>query len=179
MLEEGRSVNSENITALRQQSMRMNISGYDILGLEPMGYTLDDVDCLNPNGRTGSQLVAHHQLIIGQQRLRFGVRTAMEKAGVRLMGIIATPLSVSQILSPDEKQRGCALVDIGHSLTTVSVYANGVLQHLAVIPLGGNSVTQDIAAAKSIPLEEAEFFPERLLQLSAGYVSILKLSEPP
>lgn len=158
MLEEGRSVNSENISALRQQSMRMNIPGFDILGLEPMGYTLDDVDCLNPNGRTGSQLVAHHQLIIGQQRLRFGVRTAMEKAGVRLMGIIATPLSVSQILSPDEKQRGCALVDLGHSLTTVSVYANGVLQHLAVIPLGGNSVTQDLATAKGITLEEAEKF---------------------
>lgn len=155
-LEDGRSVNNEIISALKQQSLRMPIAGYDILGLEPMGYTLDEVDCLNPNGRTGSQLIAHHQIIIAEQRLRFAVRAAMEKAGIRLIGIIATPLSVSQILSPDEKQRGCALVDIGHSLTTVSVYANGVLQHLATIPLGSNAVTQDIAVAGSLSIEEAE-----------------------
>lgn len=155
-LEDGRSVNNEIISALKQQSLRMPIAGYDILGLEPMGYTLDEVDCLNPNGRTGSQLIAHHQIIIAEQRLRFAVRAAMEKAGIRLIGIIATPLSVSQILSPDEKQRGCALVDIGHSLTTVSVYANGVLQHLATIPLGSNAVTQDIAVAGSLCIEEAE-----------------------
>lgn len=155
-LEEGRSVNSENITSLRLQSLRSTIAGYDILGLEPNGYTLDDVDCLNPNGRTGSLLIAHHQIIIGQQRLRFGVRTAMEKAGIRLVGVIATPLSISQVLTPDEKQRGCALIDIGHSLTTVSVFANGVLQHLATIPMGGNAVTQDIAKARDISWEEAE-----------------------
>lgn len=155
-LEDGRSVNNGDISLLRQQSLHLPVAGYDILGLEPIGYTLDDIDCLNPNGRTGSLLIAHHQIIIGQKRLSLGVRTAMEKAGIRLAGIIATPLCVSQILSADEKQRGCCLIDIGHSLTTVSIYTNGLLQHLATIPIGGNAVTQDIAAAKGISLEDAE-----------------------
>lgn len=155
MLEDGKSVTNETIAALRQQSLYRPLEGYDNLGLEPMGYTLDGIECINPTGRTGVQLVAHHQVIVGQQRLRLGVRAAMEKAGLRLSGIIATPLSVAQILTPDEKQRGCVLVDLGHSLTTVSIYANGVLQRLTTIPLGGNNVTMDIAS-KGISHEEAE-----------------------
>ena len=156
VLEEGRSVSNEIITTLRQESLGLTIDNYDILGLEPIGYTLDDIDCLNPNGRTGNKLIAHHQLIVGQKRLCLGVHNAMERTGIRLAGIIATPLSVAQVLSPDEKQRGCCLVDIGHSLTSVSIYVGGMLQHLATIPLGGNSVTQDIAMANDLPLEEAE-----------------------
>lgn len=155
-LEEGRSVNTEIISALRQQSLNQELDNSDILGLEPMGYTLDDVDCLNPNGRTGSLLIAHHQLIVGQQRIRQGVIATMEKAGIRLINIIATSLSASQILTADEKQRGCCLVDLGHSLTSVSIYANGALRHLATIPLGGDSVTQDIATSKGITHDEAE-----------------------
>lgn len=154
-LEDGVSVNPEIIGNLRQQSIDMQMHDYDIFGLEPVGYTLDDVECLNPSGRTGSHLTAHHQLIIGQHRLRENVREAMEMAGVELKGIIATPLANACILTPDEKQRGCVLINMGESLTSVSVYSDGVLQHLAVIPLGGNAVTKDIANA-GITYEEAE-----------------------
>lgn len=156
VLEDGRSVNTEIISALRQQSLNQQLDDIDILGLEPMGYTLDDIDCLNPNGRTGSLLIAHHQLIVGQLRIRQGVNAAMEKAGIRLINIIATPLSVSQILTADEKQRGCCLIDMGHSLTSVSIYVNGSLRHLATIPLGGDAVTQDLATSKGITHDEAE-----------------------
>jgi len=146
-LEDGAIVNNDIISSLRLQSLHMQMPGLDILGLEPMGYTLDDVDCLNPSGRTGSQLTAHQQIIIGQQRIRNGVKMAMEKAGIRLIGLISTPLSTAQILTADEKQRGCVLIDLGHSLTTVSVYADGVLQYLSTIPLGSNAVTNDISSA--------------------------------
>ena len=155
-LSDGLSVNNEHLALLRQQSLAYNDEDQDIIGLETLGYTLDDIDCLNPVGRTGYQLTAHFQLIVCQHRLCAGVRAAMEKAGIRLSGIIATAQTVAHILSPDEKQRGCCLIDIGHSLTTVSVYANGALQHLATIPLGGNAVTQDIAKANDIKSEEAE-----------------------
>lgn len=156
-LEDGISVNNEITAMLRQQSLQYYIPGFDILGIEPMGYTLDDVDCLNPNGRTGEELIAHHQLVTAHQRLRLAVRAAMTKANINLMPqVFATPLCVAKILMPDEKQRGCVLVDLGHSLTTVSVYADGALQHLATIPLGGNAVTMDLASAKGITLEEAE-----------------------
>ena len=155
VLEEGKSVKSDILADLRQESLQYHLQGYDVLGTEVKGYTLDGIDCLNPTGRTGRQLVAHHQLIVAQQRIRFAVRSAMTKAGVKLMGIIATPLTVGNILTPEEKQNGCLLVDIGHSLTSVSIYHSGSLQHLATIPLGGNAVTMDIAS-KDIPLEEAE-----------------------
>lgn len=155
-LEEGKSVNTEVTSELRQLSNQYHIQGYDVLGVEVQNYNLDGIDCLNPIGRTGGQLMANHLLVVAQQRIRFAVRSAMAKAGVRLMGIIATPLTVGNILTPDEKQRGCALVDIGHSLTSVSIYSEGSLKHLATIPFGGNSVTMDIAAAKNISLEEAE-----------------------
>lgn len=154
-LEEGKSVDADVISSLHQDSMQYYLQGYDVLGLEVQGYNLDGVDCLNPSGLTGSHLIAYHQLVVAQQRIRFAVRSAMAKAGVKLMGILSTPLCVSAILTPDEKQRGCVLVDIGHSLTTVSVYCGGSLQHMATIPFGGNSVTMDIAS-KGMTLEEAE-----------------------
>ncbi|MCF0179105.1 MAG: hypothetical protein HUJ97_02495 [Bacteroidales bacterium] len=154
-LEDGKSLGAEAISTLRQTSMQYNLQGLDVLGLDVQGYSLDGIDCLNPIGMTGSQLVARHQLVVALQRIRFAVRSAMAKAGVKLLGIIATPLAVGKILAPDEKQKGCVLVDLGHSLTSVSIYFEGSLKYLATIPFGGNAVTMDIAS-KGISLEEAE-----------------------
>lgn len=118
------------------QQPSVQIPGYDVLHAEPIA---------------GGQ----HQLIVGEKRLRQGVVTAMERAGIRMHDVIVLPQATSCILSDDERQRGCVLVDMGAGTTTVSVYKNGDLQHLAVIPLGGDSVTYDIESA-GCTHEEAE-----------------------
>ncbi|MBQ0056385.1 MAG: hypothetical protein KBT20_01905 [Bacteroidales bacterium] len=133
--DESGEVTQEMIEALREQSMQLTVPGYEILGISSCGHFIQD-----------QQLTAHHQLIIAESRLCQGYRAAMEKAKIRIAGIIATPLMVGDILTNEEKQNGCLLVNLGAQLTTVSVYAQGSLRKLTVLPLGGDSVTADIAS---------------------------------
>ena len=114
----------------------VQIPGYDVLHAEPI---------------SGGQ----HQLIVGEKRLSQGVEAAMERAGVRLLDIITLPQATARILTDNERQRGCVLIDMGAGTTTVSIYKNGDLQHMAVIPLGGNAVTSDIMS-NGCSAEEAE-----------------------
>ena len=114
----------------------VQIPGYDVLHAEPI---------------SGGQ----HQLIVGEKRLRQGVVAAMERAGVKLLDVITLPQATARILTDNERQRGCALIDMGAGTTTVSIYKNGDLQHMAVIPLGGDSVTTDIQS-NGCTAEEAE-----------------------
>lgn len=118
------------------QQPSVQIPGYDVLHAEPI---------------SGGQ----HQLIVGDKGLRQGVTAAMERAGIRIHDIIVLPQATACILKEEERQQGCALIDLGAGTTTVSVYKNGELQHLAVIPLGGDSVTKDIESA-GCTREEAE-----------------------
>lgn len=114
----------------------VQIPGYDVLHAEPI---------------SGGQ----HQLIVGEKRLRQNAAAAMERAGVKLVDVITLPQATARILTDNERQRGCALIDMGAGTTTVSIYKNGDLQHMAVIPLGGDAVTNDIMS-NGCTAEEAE-----------------------
>lgn len=114
----------------------VQIPGYDVLHAEPI---------------SGGQ----HQLIVGEKRLRQGATAAMERAGIKLIDVIVLPQATARILTDTERQRGCALIDMGAGTTTVSIYKNGDLQHMAVIPLGGDAVTSDIQS-NGCSAEEAE-----------------------
>lgn len=118
------------------QQPSVQIPGYDVLHAEPIAS-------------------GQHQLIVGDKRLRQGVISAMERAGIRMHDVIVLPQATACILSDVERQRGCVLVDLGAGTTTVTIYKNGDLQHLAVIPLGGDTVTRDIESA-GCSHEEAE-----------------------
>lgn len=118
------------------QQPSVQIPGYDVLYAEPI---------------SGGQ----HQLIVGEKRLSQGVASAMERAGVKLIDIIVLPQATARILTDNERLRGCALIDMGAGTTTVSVYKNGDLQHVAVIPLGGDAVTADIQST-GCSFEDAE-----------------------
>ena len=118
------------------QQPSVQIPGYDVLYAEPI---------------SGGQ----HQLIVGEKRLSQGIVSAMERAGVKLIETIVLPQASARILTDNERMRGCALVDMGASTTTVSIYKNGDLQHVAVIPLGGDVVTADIQST-GCSFEDAE-----------------------
>lgn len=154
-LVDGSTVNTDTIDQLRKKSTSIQLPEYDILGIETIGYLLDKQECFNPEGRSGQELIAHHQLIVAQKRLKQSALAAMERAGLQVMGVIALPLATAQILKADEKQRGCILLDFGASQTTAMIYTNGVLRHLAVIPLGSDVVTRDIMS-KNLSREESE-----------------------
>lgn len=110
------------------QQPSVKIPDYDVLSSQPLGQ-------------------GQYQLIVGEKRIRESIRAAMERAGIRIVDIIVLPKATATILRNAERQKGCALVDMGAATTTVSIFKGGDLQHLAVIPLGGESVTLDIQSA--------------------------------
>lgn len=72
------------------------------------------------------------------------ITAAVRQAGIRMAGQTAMAQASARILTTEERQQGCLLVDMGQQHTTVSIYADGALKHLAVIPLGGDVVSSDI-----------------------------------
>lgn len=110
------------------QQPTVQIPDYDVLDSDPLS-----------NGQ--------YQLIVGQKRIRQRIQAAMDRANVRLINLIVLPKATARILTADERQRGCVLVDMGAGTTTVSVYQGGDLRHLAVLPMGGENVTYDIQSA--------------------------------
>ena len=104
---------------------------------------IPDYDVLNSQPISDNQ----HQLIVGEKRIRESIRAAMDRAGIRIVDIIVLPIATANILTRSARQDGCILVDMGAGTTTVSIYKDGELKHLAVIPLGGECVTYDILSA--------------------------------
>lgn len=95
------------------------------------------------------------QLVVGQKRILQRIKTAMERANVRFLGHIVLPKATAEILTDDERKRGCVLVDMGAATTTVAIYHQAYLRHLAVIPMGGDNVTYDLQST-GCSFEDAE-----------------------
>jgi cell division protein FtsA len=137
-------VPEKTIQQMEDQSRHLSIPGYDIIDLYNNGEEV-----------SGQQVIGHHQLILAKSRLRQGIQSVMEKAGLKIAGWHVLPLVQNDILTEDERSGGTLLVDMGAQLTTMSIWKEGKLRFLTVIPLGGNAVTRDIAS-KGLRVEEAE-----------------------
>ena len=94
-----------------------------------------------------------------------GKNKCFETAGIRVAEMYLAPLALADsVLTEAEKRSGCVLVDLGADTTTVSVYSKNILRHLAVIPLGGNNITKDIA---TLQMEESDAERMKLKYASA------------
>jgi cell division protein FtsA len=153
-LEEGARVTTDVLEFLRGESRKMTLEGYDVLGVENSYYMLDDRQCQNPLDQPCSEITAYNQLIVARSYLKQHLQATMDRAGIEIAGYITLPLSTAAILTEPERQSGCVLVNIGAETTTVSIY-KPTLQHMAVIPLGGDVVTRDIMSS-GLSHEKAE-----------------------
>ncbi|MDO4497648.1 MAG: cell division FtsA domain-containing protein [Bacteroidales bacterium] len=138
------SVTDEILESLRDQSLKFSSAGLDILGIEANGYRIE-----------GQQVIGEHQVIVADSSLKSRYEQAMNRAGVRVAGFIASPLRLSDLARQEEREQGCVIVNIGSALTTVSIYKDDHLKRLVVIPLGGDAVTNDIAST-GVRQDEAE-----------------------
>lgn len=96
-----------------------------------------------------------YQLTIALKHLRQRTIAAMERASINVVEIFANPQATATILTNNDLSQGCVLVDMGASTTTVQIFKDGYLRHLAVIPLGGDAVTADIQTVCS-SVQQAE-----------------------
>ena len=120
--------------------------GQTIITVLPQTYTLDDeVDIAEPIGMEGKRLEAKFNIITGEDAAIDRIRRCFERVGLDVEGVTLQPLASSDaILSEDEKELGVAVVDIGGGTTDLCIYHDKVIRHIAVLPIGGNVINNDI-----------------------------------
>jgi len=132
--------------------------GEEIIHVLPQNFIVDNEhDIKNPVGMTGKRLEANFNIVIGHVASAKNIEKCVNRVGLRVRDLILEPLaSAEAVLTEDEKEAGVALIDIGGGTTDLAVYYDGIIRHTAVIPFGGNVVTEDIKQGCSILMRQAE-----------------------
>ena len=129
----------------------------------PQEYRVDHQAGLkDPLGMSGVRLEAEVFLVTCQSTAAGNIRKAVNRAGYRVQELVFEPLAGARaVLSEDEKEVGVAIVEVGAATTDVAAYYDGKLQHVAILPFGGSTLTADLVRGLSIPWAEARRAKER------------------
>lgn len=132
--------------------------GEEIIHVLPQEFTVDNEPGIkDPIGMAGVRLEANFHIISGQVTAIKNIVKCVNKAQLESQELILEPLASSEsVLSDEEKEAGVVLVDIGGGTTDVAIFHEGIIRHTAVIPFGGNSVTEDIREGCSVMRNIAE-----------------------
>jgi cell division protein FtsA len=132
--------------------------GEEIIHVIPQEYIVDKEQGIkDPIGMSGICLEANFHIITGQVAAAKNIHKCISKAGLEVAELILEPLASSDaVLSDDEKEAGVVLVDIGGGTTDIAIFQDGIIRHTAVIPFGGNVVTEDIKEGCTIIRSQAE-----------------------
>src|SRR5690606_35173386 len=111
----------------------------------------------DPVGMSGERRDGDVNIVTGAITSVQNLQMSVEKVGLRVAGIVLEPLASSYaVLEDDERELGCAVIDIGGGTTDVIVFVEDSVRHTASIGLGGRNVTNDLAIGIRTPLERAE-----------------------
>ncbi|GGI29233.1 cell division protein FtsA [Pedobacter mendelii] len=137
--------------------------GEEIIHVLPQEFTIDNEPGIkDPIGMAGVRLEANFHIISGQVTAVKNIIKCVNNAGLQTQDLILEPLASSEsVLSDEEKEAGIALVDIGGGTTDIAIFHEGIIRHTAVIPFGGNSVTEDIREGCSVMRNQAELLKTR------------------
>jgi cell division protein FtsA len=132
--------------------------GEKIIDVLPQEFIIDgETGVKDPKGMLGHQMGASFHIVTAQTSAAQNIMKCIEKSGYNLQHMILQPLaSAEAVLSVDEKEAGVVLVDIGGGTTDVAIFLDGIIRHTAVIPFGGEIITEDIKAGCSIIKKHAE-----------------------
>src|SRR5207244_12229392 len=131
-------------------------TGREILHGLPQDFVVDEQDGIGaPVGRTGTRLEGNVHIITGSQSSTQNIVACVNRAGVSVAETVVEQLAASEsVLTDDEKDLGVALVDIGGGTTDIAIYERGSLWHTAVIGVGGDHFTNDIAVGLRTPVPD-------------------------
>lgn len=140
-------VTQEMVNELMDTNRNMSYPEQEILDAATQEYKVDNQAQLDPVGIQSSRLEGNFLNILWRKSFYRNLNKCFDTAGIAIAEMYLAPLALADsVLSDSEKRSGCVLVDLGADTTTVSVYYKNILRHLAVIPLGGNNITKDIAS---------------------------------
>lgn len=134
------------------------LPGEEIIHVLPQDYKVDSQGEIKiPVGMFGSRVEARFHVVVGQVSSIKNIARCIKSAGIELDEITLEPLaSADAVLSNEEKEAGVALIDIGGGTTDLAIFKDGIIRHTAVIPFGGNIITEDIKEGCSIIEKQAE-----------------------
>ncbi len=134
------------------------LPGEEIIHVLPQEYKIDgQSDIKEPIGMYGGRLESSFHVVVGQASSIRNVARCIQSADIELSGLTLEPLaSANAVLSQEEKEAGVALIDIGGGTTDLAIFKDGIIRHTAVIPFGGNVITDDIKEGCSIIEKQAE-----------------------
>ena len=133
-------------------------SGREIVHVLPQDFVVDEQDGIGaPVGMTGARLEVNVHIVTGSASTTQNVVACVNRAGVAVIDTVLEQLAAAEaVLTPDEKELGVALVDIGGGTTSFAIFEKGSLWHTGVVALGGDHFTNDIAVGLRTPIPEAE-----------------------
>ena len=152
-------INEEDIQQLIQQVYKLvMLPGEEIIHVLPQEYKVDGQgEIKEPIGMHGGRLEANFHVVVGLVSSIKNIGRCIKSAGLNMENITLEPLASSEaVLSFEEKEAGVALIDIGGGTTDLAIFKDGIIRHTAVIPFGGNVITEDIKEGCSIIEKQAE-----------------------
>ena len=172
-----KSLNSQGIVSIRegevgQRDIRRAVaaartvkidSGYRILHELPQEFIIDGQEGITqPIGMSGTRLEVWVHMVLGAQSAIQNIVKSVRRCGLEVEDLILEQLASSEaVLADYEKELGVCIIDIGGGTSDIAVFTEGALRHTAVIPIAGDHVTNDIAAALHCPVETAEEIKKR------------------
>jgi cell division protein FtsA len=151
-------------------------SDHRVLHVLPREFIVDEQDGIrDPLGMSGSHLKVNVHIITGAVTSVQNLVKSVERAGLDVIGIILQPLASSEaVLSEDERELGVAMIDMGGGTTDLAIFAEGSVMHTAIIPVGGDHFTNDIAVGLKTARSEAERLK---VQFGCAVASLVKDDE--
>lgn len=176
------SITVEDVNRLTEDMYRIVTQpGNQIIHVMPQDYTVDYEDgIMDPIGHTGVRLEADFHIITAQTNAINNINKCVKRAGLKVQNLILEPLASSlAVLGEQEKEAGVCLVDIGGGTTDIAIFHDNIIRHTAVIPFGGNIVSNDIKQGCMVLAHQAELLKVKFGKAIADEASELEIVSIP
>ncbi len=160
----GREITTEDVERAVESASAMQLpAGWEIVDRLPQEFIIDGQDgIIEPIGMTGSRLESKVHVVTSPSAGRQNVVKAIHRTGLEIEQMILEPLAAAEsTLSDDDKEYGCAIVNIGAEVTSLMIFGRGAVQHTVVFPFGGMLFTKDIAVGLRVSIPDAEKIKRR------------------
>lgn len=153
-----KEINQQDVDALIDSMEKLAMPGEEIIEVLPQEYIVDnETGIKNPIGMCGARLEANFHIITGQVAAAANIEKCVTKSGLRMSELTLEALASSDaVLTPEEREAGVVLIDIGGGTTDIAIFQDDIIRHTAVIPFGGNVITEDIKQGCQIIQAQAE-----------------------
>ncbi len=161
---QGNEITKQDVERVIEQAKAVAIPmDREIIHVIPQDFIVDDQHGIrDPVGMSGVRLEAEVHIVTGAVTSAQNIYKSIERAGLRVIDLVLQPLASSlAVLNSDERELGTALLDIGGGTTDLALFFEGSIRHTAVIGLGGNNVTNDIAIGLRTPASQAEVLKKK------------------